>query len=193
MYMNPKIIYPIPVRQNLAYVYFRNYSRIVFIVISLICIIINFLTHTKPWSLIVAWCLFSLWRLIFSLKIVEFSIFSHAIRACMHVMVLLVLIDHFLAPGWAQTVIPIFLFAVTLIMMILFYAIYDKKDRHLASILFLGLFVLISIPYSLHSLPITNWIAFSFNVASVVLLIILIIINYKDVIYEVKARLNLKK
>ena len=191
--MNPRIVYPIPKRQYTFYSTFRYYYGIVSILVSIICVIVNILTHTKPWSAIVIWSLFSLWSLVFSLKIVEFSIFAHAIRSSFYIIILLGLIDYFIAPGWAQTVIPIVLFGTMLVMLIIYFVTYDKKERHLASILLLGLIVIGSIPYSIHSWPVTNKIALGFNIASLVLLIVLIIINWKDVLYEIKARFNLFK
>ncbi|MBQ6479415.1 MAG: hypothetical protein IJI44_08670 [Erysipelotrichaceae bacterium] len=191
--MNPKITYPIPERQNTFYRSLRNIARIVFLCASAICLLINFLVKGKMWSLIVVWSLFSVWKLVFSLRLVEFSIFSHVIRISFYVAVLLLLIDHFLARGWAQTVIPIVLFAFLLLMFIIFYATYDRRARHLSSIMLLGLLCLTSIPYSIHSWPITNWIAFAFSTASFVLFLIMIIANRKDILYELKARLGTKQ
>ncbi|MBR4462445.1 MAG: hypothetical protein IKS51_07710 [Erysipelotrichaceae bacterium] len=189
--MNPKIVYPIPKRQITIYRTLRGYARILFLATAGICLLINLLTRTKLWSIIVIWALFSIWRLIFSLKLIEFSVFSHGIRACFYVVVLLGLIDYFLAPGWAQTVIPICMFGMMLVMTILYFVLNGRKDRHLASILLLGVYVLVAVPYSLHSWPITNWIAFSFLVAAVLIFIILIISNWKDVLYEIRSRLNM--
>ncbi len=189
--MNPKIVYPIPIRQNTVYRTLRAYARIFFLVIAFICVLVNLLTRTKLWSVIVIWVLLGIWRLIFSLKLVEFSIFSHGVRAGFYIVVLLGLIDYFLAPGWAETVIPICMFAMMLVMSILYFALYDRKDRHLASILLLGLYVLVAVPYSLHSWPITNWIAFSFLIAAILIFIILIISNWRDVLYEIRNRLNM--
>ena len=186
--MNPKIIYPIPESQGTFYKSLRNLVRVIFLLASLICLLVNFLVKGKPWSIIAVWSLFSLWRLVFSLHLVEFSIFSHASRVTFYIVVLLLLIDHFLAPGWAQTVIPIVLFADLLVMFIIFFATYERRERHLASIIFLCILNLVFIPYSIRSWPIRNWIAFCFQIASIVLLVIMIIINRKDLIYELKAR-----
>ena len=186
--MNPKIIYPIPERQRMFFRRLREIVRIVFICASLICLLVNFLVKGKFWSIIVVWSLFSLWRLIFSLRLVEFSVYSHAVRVTLHTIILLFLIDHFLAPGWAQTVIPIVFFADLLLMFVIYYVTYDRRHRHLVSILMLGLINLISIPYSIRSWPIDNWIAFAFQAASLLLFVVLIIINRKDLIYELKVR-----
>ena len=186
--MNPKIIYPVPGRQSLFYRKLRSIVRIVFLVSALICLLVNFLVKGKAWSLIVVWSLIAVWRLVFSLRLVEFSIFSHAIKVTYYLVVLLILIDHFLAPGWADTVIPIVLFADLLVMFVLFFAIYDRKDRHLVSIFVLGLLNLLMIPYSFHSFSDINWIAFSFQCASLALFVTLSLINRKELIYETKAR-----
>ncbi len=188
--MNPKIIYPIPERLGSFYKTLRNIARILFVAAALICFLVNFLVKGKAWSLIVAWSLFSLWRLVFSPKLVEFSIYSHANKVTFYIVILLVLIDHFLAPGWAQTVIPIVLFADLLVMFVIFFAMYERKERHLVSIVLLGLFNLISIPYSIHSWPIENWIAFSFQIASMALFVVMLLANRKELLYEIKARFS---
>jgi len=184
--MNPKIIYPIPRNQSLFYRRFRFIMRIVFLVAAAACVIVNIFTHGKPWSVIVLWSLWMAWQLFFSPALVEFSIFSHAVRVSLYSIVLLWLIDHFLAPGWAQTVIPIVFFGFLLILFILFWSLNESRDRHLVSILLLGFLSVLTTPYSLHDWPITNWIAFAFQVASFVLFIILIIINRKELRKKMK-------
>lgn len=186
--MNPRIIYPLPNRQHSFYRYLRHYSRIAFIFAGLVCLLINFLVKGKAWSIIVVWSLFSFWRLFFSLRLVEFSIYSHAIKIIFYLVVLLILIDSLLAPGWAQTVIPIVLFGYFLIMFILYFVIYSRKQRHLVSIMMLGVLNLVMIPYSIHSWPIDNWLAFAFGLSSLVLFIIMVIVNWKDIKYELQAR-----
>ena len=186
--MNPKIIYPIPERQAGFYRSLRNLARITFLAAGVICLLINFLVKGKMWSIIVIWSLFSVWRLVFSLRLVEFSIFSHASKVTFYIVILLFLIDRFLAPGWAETVIPIVLFADLLVMFVLFFITYERRQRHLVSIILLGLLNLVSIPYSIHSWPIDNWIAFSFQIASLALFIVMIIVNRKDLMYELKVR-----
>ena len=73
-------------------------------------------------------------------------------------------------------------------MFVIYYVTYDRRHRHLVSILTLGLINLISIPYSIRSWPIDNWIAFAFQAASLLLFVVLIIISRKDLIYELKVR-----
>ena len=190
--MNPKIIYPIPIRQSQIYRNLRNFCRILFIVAALVCLLINFLVKGKAWSLIVVWSLFITWRAVFSLKLSEFSVFSHIISLSIYVIILLVLIDRFLISGWAQTVVPIVFFAIILIMMIVYYATYEKKERHIVSISFLAFISIISIPYYYHSWPIENWVGFAFHLASLVLSLILAIISRKEIMRELKVRFKRK-
>ena len=113
----------------------RNIVRIVFLTAAFVCVLLNVILKGKAWSLIVLWSLFSIWQLIFSLKLVEYSIFSHITYIFIDTIVLLWLIDRFLAPGWASTVIPIVFFAAMLTMFIIYFVTYDRKHRHLASML----------------------------------------------------------
>ena len=186
--MNPKIVYPIPKRQSLFYKDLRNIARIVFIVASIVCLIVNTLIKGKPWSLIVLWSLFLLWRIVFSFKLVEFSFYSYFVRIIIHIVILLVLIDKCLSPGWASLVVPIVLFCCLLIMFIYFFVAYDRKQRHLMSVVFLGIISIIQIVYFNHTLQIENILAFVFQVATFILFLILLISNWKDLLIEIKAR-----
>ena len=190
--MNPKNIYPIPRRQNMFYKDLRNISRIVFILASIICVVINIISKTKPWSLIVLWCLFSLWKILFSLKLMEFSFFSYIVKISLSILVLLMLIDYFLISGWAKRVVPIFMFFVLLVMSIYFYVSHDRKERHLISIVILGTIAIAQIPIYTNSLPISNWLAFGFQIATILLFLILVILNWKDLLIELKMRFKTK-
>lgn len=190
--MNPKIVYPIPKKQSQVYRKIRNIVRIVFLISALVCVLINLLTKGKPWSLIVLWSLFSLWQTVFSLELIEYSIFSHISSIFIYIIVLLIIIDRFIAPGWADTVVPIVFFGALLIMSIIYFVTYERKDRHIYSIFVLGVISILGIPYYTHSWPITNWLGFSFQIATFVLFIVLIIINRKDIIIELKTRFKRK-
>lgn len=190
--MEPKIIYPIPLSQSHFYRRLRSLARIIFIVAAAVCVLINALVKGKAWSLVVVWSLLGVWNLFFSLRLVEFSVFSHAVRGLVHVVVLLILIDAFLAPGWADTVVPIVFFGAMALMLIVYYATYSRRNRHTMAIVLLGFVAIIAIPYYTHSLPITNWVAFAFQIASLVLFLILLISNGKDILKELKVRFRVR-
>ena len=190
--MNPKIIYPLPVRQSSFYRRTRSIALYSFVAAGLVCVILNLILRGKPWSLIVVWSLFSVWQLVFSLKLVEYSIFSHLTRIFVHAIILLWIIDHFIAPGWAQIVIPIVFFGALTVLSVFYYITYDRKHRHLISIMILGVLSLINIPLYLSSWPVTNYLALAFQIASTALLLIMIITNWKDLLFEIKVRFKAK-
>jgi len=190
--MNPKITYPIPVRQHSFYRTTRAIVRIVFLTAAFVCVLLNLILKGKAWSLIVLWSLFSIWQLVFSLKLVEYSVFSHITHIFIDAIILLWLIDRFLAPGWASTVIPIVFFAAMLTMFIIYFVTFDRKHRHLTSMLVMGLLNLATIPYYTHHWPIDNWVAFAFQIASAVLFLVLLIISWKDIPAELRARFKIK-
>lgn len=190
--MNPKIVYPIPVKQSQFYRKLRSICRIVFIIAAIVCVLINIIFKSKPWSLIVLWSLFSVWQLVFSLNLTEYSIFSHIVSIFLYLIVLLVIIDAFISPGWADTVVPIVFFGALLVMTIIYFSTYERKQRHIYSMFILGLLSIIGIPYYTHSWPIKNWLAFSFQIATSVLFIVLLIINRKDILIELKTRFKRK-
>ena len=189
--MNLKIIYPVPRRQYRFYRLLREMARYLFVIAGAVCLLINFLLKGKAWSIIVVWSLIMAWRILFSLRLVEFSIYSHAIKVVAYLVVLLILIDRFLAPGWARTVVPIVVFGYLLVMFIIFFITYGRRRRHLMSITMLGILNLMLIPYS-SSWPIRNWVAFAFQIASIVLFIVMIIVNFRELRYELKARFMMR-
>ncbi len=190
--MEAKIIYPIPKDQNSFHRYMRSIARIVFPVAAVVCLIVNLCVKGKPWSIIVIWSLYTAWKLFFSVKAVEFSLFSHFARVFIYVLVLLWLIDHFLSTGWSKTVLPIVLFGMILTLFTVFFITYDRKEKHLMSLLILGVIAIVSAPYFI-SFPVRNWIAFGFSAASIVLFIVLLIVSRKQVVYELKTRFIAKE
>ena len=68
--MDPKITYPIPLRQSSFYRRLRAIMRWIFIAAAFTCVLVNVLVGGKAWSLIVVWSLFMAWQAFFSLKLV---------------------------------------------------------------------------------------------------------------------------
>ena len=185
--MEPKIVYPVPRDQNHIHRTLRSIARILFLAGALSCVIVNLCVKGKPCAVVVVWSLYIAWKLFFSVKSVEFSFFSHFIRVFVYVLILIWLIDHFLSTGWSKTVLPIVLFGMLLVMFVIFFATYSKREKHLLSIMILGIVSVISAPYFI-SFPVKNWIAFSFSAASIALFLVLLFISRKLVLGELKAR-----
>ena len=190
--MKIKIIYPIPKRNSLVYRNTRYISKILFFIIGILSIIINMIFSDKMWSLIVIWSLISIWNIFFSLKLVEFSIFSHINRIILHLVFLLALIESIFELDLLKIILPIVVLICLIIMSVIFYILHDKRDRNIISIITLGLLNIIMLPYALNSLHEANWLLLSFHIISLIILIILLISNYKDLIFEIKSRIFIK-
>lgn len=187
--METKIIYPVIKSQSQFFKNLRMTMKIIFIVVGIISLLINLLIGGKMWSLIVIWSLLSLWRLIFSLKLIEFSIYSHIVRSIFYIVILLFVIEYTFSIGIFKLIIPIVIFFALLTMVILFYITYDKKDRNTASIMGLGVLVLLLMPDYVLSYLEGRWLIFILISLTILLFIVMIIINLDDVKHEVKARL----
>ena len=187
--MEIKNIYPIPKSYNHIYRNIRSSTKIIFFIISLICIICNLIFKGQAWSLIVVWTLLGVWRLIFSLKLVEFSVFSHIIRIIFYIIGLLLLIDFVFINGFAEIMLPIVIFISLLIMFILFYIWHDKKDRNIISILILALLSLLILPYAYNSIIEKHWLLVGFHLATIILFIMILLMNHKELRKEIKARI----
>lgn len=114
-------IYPEIKEKNLAYPKIRPYVRIAFLIAAVTCVVVNLATGGKAWSIIVVWSLFGVWKLLFSPDTVEFNIISQAVKVMFYTVILLGLIDYFLAPGWAEFVIPIVCFGTLIFTCIVFF------------------------------------------------------------------------
>lgn len=189
--MNPKIIYPIPTTQSYIYRTTRKWLAIIFLVAAITSVIANIVVKGKFWSIVVVWSLFAIYRSIFSLKLVEFSAFSHASRIILRILILLWLIDHFLAPGWADTVMPIVGFGSLVVMVIIFYVFYSKKEQHILSVVLLGIFAILTFPATIRDLPNINWIAVAFSLASFIILLSIVLIHRNEIKQEISNRFRL--
>jgi hypothetical protein len=115
-----------------------RWMRYPFILAAMACIIVNVATKGKLWSVVVLWAMFMAWRDIFSIDLVEFNRISQFIKIGEQTCVLLVLIDLLLAPGWAQTVVPIVCFGILIIAGLLFFSDMEKQKHNMMPMVFLS-------------------------------------------------------
>ena len=101
--------YPTLNKQTRLFLKIRSVCRYIFLAAALACAIVNVATHTKPWSVVVIWSLWSAWNLFLSPDIIEFNLLSQTCKLAYYVTILLILIDICLAPGWALFTVPIVL------------------------------------------------------------------------------------
>ncbi len=75
----------------------------------LICaaLITNWQVGGPAWSVVAAWAALALYRLVLSPEPVERGSVSVLVRALLYIVVTMVLVEMLLAPGWAETAIPL--------------------------------------------------------------------------------------
>ena len=108
--MKVEIVYPAPKPLH------RRLDRLVmgvqwlFLFAACLCPLLNLVIGGKAWSVIVLWSLHMFWTLVASPARIEYNRISQFIKLLCDTSVLLLLVDWFLSPGWAVTVVPIVCF-----------------------------------------------------------------------------------
>lgn len=133
--MKIEIIYPIIKKQSLKN-RLRRFCGLCFIFAGLSCSIINYSTGGNAWSVIVIWSMFLVWKQFISPDLVDYNRISQAIRFIVNSCVLLMLIDLFLAPGFAGIVIPIVEFSALILVCILFFTNFEKQKQNMMPLIF---------------------------------------------------------
>ncbi len=102
-----------------------------------ICPIVNLVTGGKAWSLIVLMSLYMVWTLVLSPALVEYNRISQLIRFISCSCILLILIDLFLAPGWAVEVVPIVCYCGLFLSGVLFFTDLERQKQNMLPMLLL--------------------------------------------------------
>ena len=89
---------------------------------AVICPIVNIAVGGKAWSLIVLLGLYMVWTLVLSPDLVEYNRISQFIKLLLCSCLILILIELFLAPGWAGVVVPIVGFGGLIVCAALFFS-----------------------------------------------------------------------
>ncbi len=93
------------------------------------------LEKEEAWSVIVLTGLYMVWRLVFSIDLVEYNRISQFIRLIYSAMLLMGMIDFFLAPGWAIVVLPIVCFCALAVTAVLFFTDFSRQRRNMLPML----------------------------------------------------------
>lgn len=186
--MKVRHIYPTILQQTDYYRIMRQGIGYSFLIAGILCFVINFFVKGPFWSLIVGWCLLGIWNMVFSLRLLEYSLFTHFIRLVFYIVGLLICLDFVFDIEALNIVIPIVLFGALVIFFILYYAAISKRDRNITSILSLGLVQIVSIFFVRRLSGVFLILFYVFHAATVVLLVVLILLNWKDFLFEVKTR-----
>ena len=191
--MKIKISYP-PVEK-----YRRHRSKILSILrwpvlaAAILCPVIDWETGRHGWSLVVLMSLYTAWTLVISPDLVEYNRISQTIKVICCTCLLLILIDVYLAPGWAVTVVPLVCSAGLIVSGVLFYTDLNKQKQNMLPMLLLAAAAL---PAALAGLQIWHgkgrWSLLVLAGCSFVLLISLILTLGNGFTRELKKRCHTK-
>ena len=115
-----------------------------FLFAAYICPIINIVTGGPVWSVIVVWSLWMVWSFSLSPDLVEINRISLFVKFIANSSILLIMIDFFLAPGWAILVVPIVCFGGLAIAGALFFTDIDRQRQNMMPMLVLIFVTLIA-------------------------------------------------
>ena len=102
---------------------------------AVICPIVNIAVGGKAWSLIVLLGLYMVWTLVLSPDLVEYNRISQFIKLLLCSCLMLILIELFLAPGWAGVVVPIVGFGGLIVCAALFFSDMERQRQNMLPML----------------------------------------------------------
>lgn len=133
--MTIKNTFPIPARQTLQRQHFLKWFRIPYWLLAAAALIVNGCTGAPWWSGVAVWSMYMLWTDILSPALVDMNRISLCIRVILQCIILQVLIDVLIVPGWIFDVAPIFCFAGLLLAAILFFSDFSRQRHNMVPLL----------------------------------------------------------
>ncbi len=106
-----------------------------FLLAAYACPIVNLAVGGRAWSVVALTGLYMVWRLVFSIDLVEYNRISQFIKLIYSVMLIMGEIDFFLAPGWAIEVLPIVCFCALAVTGVLFFTDFTRQRRNMLPML----------------------------------------------------------
>ncbi|MDL2257953.1 DUF6320 domain-containing protein [Eubacteriales bacterium OttesenSCG-928-K08] len=163
--------------------------RLVFLGIAALCVFLNIVTKTSPWSVIVLWALFTTWSFIIWPDLVEFNRISLWIRLVTSTAVLLNIIAALFSPNAATAGVPIVWFIGVTVSGILFFTDLERQKQNMLPMLLL-IFVCIFSSISGLILRGVSWELIVMGVFALALLVACFIVMRNGFVQEVKKRFH---
>ena len=164
-----------------------------FSLLAIASIIVNICIGGPCWCIVADFSLYVLWSLFVSPDLVEYNRISQSVKALWDVCILLVLIDIFLANGFALFVVPIVSFGGLAVCITLFYSNIKKQVHNLlplVNFIFVSILGSVLALYFNHSSG--DWPFIVLLGLSVIFLLTLIIVLKEDFKREFQKRLHIK-
>lgn len=191
--MKIKITYPKVSPKIIKHQRLINFMKWPLLIAVVICPIINLITGGKAWSLVVLMSIYMAWNLVISRDLVEYNRISQFVKLITLTSLLLIIIDIFLAPGWALDAVPILIFSGLIVTSVLFFTDIERQKQNIFPFLFL---ILLSIFSSIIGLSFyhekDSWPLTVMGVVALFLLITLSITLKENIINELKKGFSVK-
>ncbi len=191
--MNIKNTYPTPPKQKIKRNKLIKILRWPMIFAAIACPIINFILGGRWWSVVVLMGMYSLWSLVLSPDLVEYNRLSQFIKSVIYAIILMVLIDYFLAPGWAAEVVPIVGFGSLIVAAILLFTDLEQQKQNLRPLLIFIVICIVGSAVGLSvELKVSLWPLAVLGAVAVAVLIACVIVLRTELIRELKRRFHTK-
>ncbi len=123
-----------------------GWARWPFLLAGAVCLLVDLLTGGLFWSPVVLWSLWMVWSFLFSPALVEVNRISQVVKFVVDAVVLLVLIDFLLSPGWAAVVVPVVGCGAMVLVGVLFFTDLERQRQNMMPMLGLaGLSLLLAV------------------------------------------------
>lgn len=133
--MKIEITYPPVSKRNFQRKKLLDILKWPFLVAAYACPIINLAVGGRAWSVVALTGMYMVWRLVFSIDLVEYNRISQFIRLIGSAMLMMGLIDLFIAPGWAIEILPIVCFCALAVTGVLFFTDFSRQRRNMLPML----------------------------------------------------------
>lgn len=185
--------YPSAKKQKLQRNKIIEIVRWPFIIGVFVLPIVNIFTGAPLWSIVAIWSMWIVWSMLFSPQLVEYNRISNVVRLITNVAILLVLIDVFIASGWAIEVVAIVGFSGLGILSILFFSNLHKQRQNLFPML---LFIIVAIGLAITGIILwresTHWSIITLATTGGSFLLTTAIVLRKDLLNEFAKRFHIK-
>jgi hypothetical protein len=191
--MKINVTYPLPKGKSYTRRRLLKVLKWPFILSSIACVIVNICVGKPYWSCIVIVSLLALWKLVFSLDLVEYNRISQVIKSTLYVVILVTLINFLIVPIWTLGVLCIICFSALILAGVLFLTdIKRQKQNMLPMFFFIIVTMIASVIGFMNSDSSNLWTVIVMASLSFVLLLVCIFVLRADFIRELKKGFHIK-
>ena len=191
--MKINVTYPLPKGKSYTRRRLLKVLKWPFILSSIACVIVNICVGKPYWSCIVIVSLLALWKLVFSLDLVEYNRISQVIKSTLYVVILVTLINFLIVPIWTLGVLCIICFSALILAGVLFLTDIKRQKQNMLPMFFFIIVTMIASVIGFTNSDSSNlWTVIVMASLSFVLLLVCIFVLRADFIRELKKGFHIK-